>query len=91
VLGGLGVAQVQHIHSAVGTVDHEQTGGAGIESGDLGSAQGGGKYLPQVRADQRYVPGGLDRKDGFFGVAVQLYDFLGQPRAPIPAERRLSL
>lgn len=55
-----------------------------------GSAQGGGKYLPQVRADQRYVPGGLDRKDGFFGVAVQLYDFLAVPRAPIPAERRLG-
>lgn len=55
-----------------------------------GSAQGGGKYLPQVRADQRYVPGGLDRKDGFFGVAVQLYDFLAAPRAPIPAERRLG-
>lgn len=56
-----------------------------------GSAQGGGKYLPQVRADQRYVPVGLDRKDGFFGVAVQLYDFLAVPRAPIPAERRLGL
>lgn len=55
-----------------------------------GSAQGGGKYLPQVRADQRYVPGGLDRKDGFFGVAVQLYDFLSVPRVPIPTERRLG-
>lgn len=55
-----------------------------------GSAQGGGKYLPQVRADQRYVPGGLDRKDGFFNVAVQLYDFLAVPRAPVPAERRLG-
>lgn len=55
-----------------------------------GSNLGGGKFLPHIRPDLRYTPSGLDRKDGFFEVAVALYEFLSVPRAPIPAEHRLG-
>lgn len=54
-----------------------------------GSNLGGGKFLPHVRPDLRYTPGGLDRKDAFFEVAVALFEFLSVPRAPVPAEHRL--
>jgi len=54
-----------------------------------GSNPGGHKYQPSVRPDQRYIPSGLDRDDGFFTVAVALFDFLQAPRAPMPAEHRL--
>jgi len=55
-----------------------------------GSNLGGGKFLPHIRPDLRYTPGGLDRKDAFFEVAVALFEFLSVPRAPVPAEHRLG-
>lgn len=55
-----------------------------------GSRPGGGKYLAHVRPDQRYSPTGLDRNDGFFTVAVALFDFLARPRGPMPPEHSLS-
>lgn len=55
-----------------------------------GSRAGGGKYLAHVRPDQRYSPTGLDRNDGFFTVAVALFDFLWRPRSPMPPEHSLS-
>lgn len=54
-----------------------------------GSNPGGHKYQPSVRPDQRYIPGGLDRDDRFFSVAVALFDFLLATRAPLPPEHRL--
>jgi hypothetical protein len=36
------------------------------------------------------MPSGLDRNDGFFDVAVPVYEFLVRPRAPMPAEARLQ-
>jgi hypothetical protein len=54
-----------------------------------GSNRGGGKYQPHAPPDQRYFPTGLDRNDEFFTIAVALYDFLQQPRLPMPPELRL--
>jgi hypothetical protein len=54
-----------------------------------GSNYGGGKYAAHVPPDQRYSPTGLDRNDGFFRIAVALFDFLARPRAPVPPEHRL--
>lgn len=54
-----------------------------------GSNTGGAKYQPAVRPDLRYSPSGMDRNDSFFPVAVDLFDFLWRPRAPMPAEFRL--
>lgn len=54
-----------------------------------GSNPGGGKYQAHVRPDLRYSPTGLDRRDGFFVVAVALYEFMIRPRAPLPREHRL--
>ena len=47
-------------------------------------------YQVNVKAHFRYFPSGLDRNDHFFQVAVQLYEFLRHPRAPMPAELRLQ-
>ncbi|MCU0865207.1 MAG: hypothetical protein MUC36_15585 [Planctomycetes bacterium] len=54
-----------------------------------GSNRGGGKYQPHIPPDQRYFPTGLDRNDEFFAIAVALFDFLQQPRLPLPPELRL--
>ena len=54
-----------------------------------GSNAGGGKYQAHVQPDRRYYPTGLDRNDGFFVVAVALYEFMIRPRAPLPPEHRL--
>lgn len=54
-----------------------------------GSNPGGGRYQAHVPPDRRYSPTGLDRNDGFFTVAVALYEFLIRPRAPLPPEHRL--
>jgi hypothetical protein len=48
----------------------------------------GNKYQPGPQ-HQRYLPSGMDPGDGFFTIAVELYEFLQRPRAPVPAELRL--
>lgn len=55
----------------------------------LAGSNPGGKYQAYVRQDLRYSPGGLDRNDTFFAVAVAAFDFLGKPRSPLPPEHRL--
>lgn len=54
-----------------------------------GSDPGGAKYQPGVPPNARYSPSGLDRDDEFFAIAVEAYEFLLTPRAPIPAEHKL--
>jgi hypothetical protein len=54
-----------------------------------GSRPGGNKYHVNVPEQRRYFPGGLDRNDEFFRIAVELYEFALRPRAPMPAEARL--
>lgn len=56
----------------------------------LSGSNWGGKYQPHVRLDLRYLPTGLDRKDDFFPIACDLFDFLLTPRLPIPPEHRLG-
>lgn len=56
----------------------------------VGSKLGGGKYQSHIRPEHSYVATGLDRGDPFFTIAVELYEFLSQPVAPIPAEYRLE-
>ena len=55
----------------------------------VGSNRGGGKYQPAIKSHERYFPTGLDRDDGFFRIAVELYEFLDRPVAPVPDEHRL--
>jgi hypothetical protein len=55
----------------------------------VGSHPGGSKYVPHVRAEQRYRPTGMGPDDTFFDVAVALFDFLERPYGPMPAEYRL--
>ncbi|MFN3240516.1 MAG: hypothetical protein ACE37K_03280 [Planctomycetota bacterium] len=55
----------------------------------VGSKPGGGKYRPQIKTHLRYFPTGLDRDDGFFEIAVELYEFLDRPVGPVPSEYRL--
>jgi len=54
----------------------------------LGSRQGG-KYMPHRWSGQRYFAAGIDKDDGFFNIAVPLWDFLSRPRLPLPPEYRL--
>lgn len=54
----------------------------------LGSRRGG-KYVPSRNAHKLYQPAGIDKDHEFFNVAVPLWDFLSQPRLPMPAEYRL--
>jgi hypothetical protein len=55
----------------------------------VGSSQGGGLYQPQIPPVQRYVATGLDRSDTFFTIAVSMFEFLGRPVSPVPAEYRI--
>lgn len=55
----------------------------------VGSKLGGGKYQSRIRPELRYVATGLDRSDSFFDVAVEVYEFLGEPTAPVPLQYRL--
>ncbi len=55
----------------------------------VGSSQGGGLYQPQIPPVQRYVATGLDRSDTFFTIAVSMFEFLGRPVGPVPAEYRI--
>jgi hypothetical protein len=55
----------------------------------VGSKRGGGRYQPHLRSELRYVATGLDRSDTFFTIAVEMYEFLNRPVAPVPAQYRL--
>jgi hypothetical protein len=55
----------------------------------LSGSNPGGKYQSSVRQDLRYSPGGMDRNDTFFAIAVAAFDFLSKPRSPMPPEHRL--
>lgn len=55
----------------------------------VGSNQGGGKYMPQIEPERRYLPRGIAPDHDFFDVAIALYEFLGRPRLPRPPEYRL--
>jgi hypothetical protein len=55
----------------------------------VGSHPGGNKYVPHLRAEQRYRPTGIGPDHVFFEVAVAAFDFLARPRLPIPHEYRL--
>ncbi|MFT4512097.1 MAG: hypothetical protein ACI89X_003837 [Planctomycetota bacterium] len=55
----------------------------------VGSKPGGGKYQPHIPSEHRYVVTGLDRSDTFFTIAVEMYEFLNRPVAPVPAQYRL--
>ena len=55
----------------------------------VGSKRGGGRYQPHIRSEMRYVVTGLDRSDTFFTIAVDLYEFLNRPVAPVPSQYRL--
>lgn len=52
----------------------------------VGSTRGGGKYQSHIRSELRYVATGLDRSDTFFSIAVEMYEFLSRPVAPVPAQ-----
>lgn len=56
----------------------------------VGSNPGGAKYQTHIPLNVRYIPGGKDRNDSFFTVAVALFEFAWRPRAGLPAECRLS-
>ncbi|MFY9344751.1 MAG: hypothetical protein WAT39_19825, partial [Planctomycetota bacterium] len=55
----------------------------------LAGSNPGVKYQAHLRQDLRYSPGGMDRNDGFFAIAVAAWDFLEKPRSPMPPEHRL--
>ncbi|MGK0153458.1 MAG: hypothetical protein ACI9SE_000402 [Neolewinella sp.] len=55
----------------------------------VGSTRGGGEYQSHIRSELRYVARGLDRSDTFFSIAVEMYEFLSRPVAPVPAQYRL--
>ena len=56
----------------------------------LAGSKPGLKYPSHLRPSQRYFATGLDKGDSFYTVAVELYEFLEQPVAPVPAEYRLK-
>ena len=56
----------------------------------LAGSKPGLKYASHLRPTQRYFATGLDKSDSFYSVAVKLYEFLGEPIAPIPVECRIK-
>ena len=56
----------------------------------VGSKRGGGEYQSHIRPEHRYVATGLDRSDTFFSIAVEMYEFLQRPVAPVPAQYLLK-
>lgn len=56
----------------------------------LAGSNPGNKYQSHLRQDLRYSPGGMDRNDAFFAIAVAAFEFCAEPRSPMPAEHRLS-
>lgn len=55
----------------------------------VGSNQGGSKYQPLLRPEQRYRPAGIGPDDSFFKIAVALFDVLARQRPSLPVEHRL--